>query len=58
MSQLPSSSKPLSSRQAGALRGTVSVPGDKSISHRALILGALAEGRTSADAVQALFDNG
>ena len=27
-----------------ALRGTVSVPGDKSLSHRALILGALAEG--------------
>ncbi|MCS7287450.1 MAG: 3-phosphoshikimate 1-carboxyvinyltransferase, partial [Anaerolineae bacterium] len=27
-----------------ALRGRVSVPGDKSISHRALILGALAEG--------------
>ncbi len=46
MSQLPSNPKPLSSRQAGALRGTVCVPGDKSISHRALILGALAEGRT------------
>lgn len=28
------------------LRGTVSVPGDKSISHRAFILGALAQGRT------------
>jgi len=27
--------------------GTVSVPGDKSISHRALMLGAIAEGRTS-----------
>jgi 3-phosphoshikimate 1-carboxyvinyltransferase len=27
--------------QSGALRGTVRVPGDKSISHRALILGAL-----------------
>ena len=28
------------------LRGTVSVPGDKSITHRAFILGALAQGRT------------
>lgn len=27
--------------------GTVTVPGDKSISHRALMLGAIAEGRTS-----------
>ena len=26
--------------------GTVTVPGDKSISHRALILGAIAEGQT------------
>ncbi len=29
------------------LRGTVQVPGDKSISHRALLFGALAEGRTT-----------
>ncbi len=29
-----------------ALQGRVSVPGDKSISHRALLLGAIAEGRT------------
>jgi 3-phosphoshikimate 1-carboxyvinyltransferase len=28
------------------LRGTVAVPGDKSITHRALILGALAQGQT------------
>lgn len=28
------------------LRGTITVPGDKSISHRALILGALARGRS------------
>ena len=28
------------------LRGTVSVPGDKSITHRALIFGALAQGHT------------
>jgi 3-phosphoshikimate 1-carboxyvinyltransferase len=31
---------------ASALRGAVAVPGDKSISHRALLLGALAEGET------------
>jgi 3-phosphoshikimate 1-carboxyvinyltransferase len=31
---------------AGPLSGTVAVPGDKSISHRALMLGALAVGRT------------
>jgi len=28
------------------LRGRLAVPGDKSISHRAAILGALAQGRT------------
>ncbi|MGB9920792.1 MAG: 3-phosphoshikimate 1-carboxyvinyltransferase [Moorellales bacterium] len=32
--------------RSGALTGTVRVPGDKSISHRALILGALARGET------------
>lgn len=31
---------------AGSLRGTLTVPGDKSISHRAVMLGALAEGKT------------
>jgi 3-phosphoshikimate 1-carboxyvinyltransferase len=31
----------------GPLRGTLRVPGDKSISHRALLLGALAEGGVS-----------
>ena len=31
----------------GALTGSVRVPGDKSISHRAVMLGALAEGTTS-----------
>ena len=34
-------------RRSGPLRGTVSVPGDKSISHRALLLSALAEGNTA-----------
>jgi 3-phosphoshikimate 1-carboxyvinyltransferase len=37
---------PLVARQAGPLRGRCRVPGDKSISHRALILGGLAIGRT------------
>ncbi|WOH81746.1 3-phosphoshikimate 1-carboxyvinyltransferase [Bradyrhizobium sp. BEA-2-5] len=37
---------PLESRACGPLAGTVRVPGDKSISHRALILGALAVGET------------
>lgn len=32
----------------GSLRGEVRVPGDKSVSHRALILGALADGTTEA----------
>ncbi|WP_293905617.1 3-phosphoshikimate 1-carboxyvinyltransferase [Phenylobacterium sp.] len=36
----------LTARRAGPLRGTVRTPGDKSISHRALILGALASGVT------------
>jgi 3-phosphoshikimate 1-carboxyvinyltransferase len=36
----------LTARRAGPLRGVVRAPGDKSISHRALILGALAKGAT------------
>jgi len=38
---------PLESRASGPLTGTIRVPGDKSISHRALILGALAVGETT-----------
>jgi 3-phosphoshikimate 1-carboxyvinyltransferase len=37
---------PLTARAAGPLKGRIRVPGDKSISHRALILGALAVGET------------
>ena len=37
---------PMTSRRVGALRGVADVPGDKSISHRSLILGALAVGET------------
>lgn len=38
---------PLTSHRAGALNGRLKVPGDKSISHRALIFGALATGETT-----------
>ena len=36
----------LTARRTGPLRGRVRAPGDKSISHRALILGAMADGIT------------
>ncbi len=38
--------KTLTSKKSGALSGTTKVPGDKSISHRALMLGALCVGET------------
>jgi len=38
--------RPMSSRKSAPLRGEALVPGDKSISHRALILGALSVGKT------------
>ena len=37
---------PMTARKAGPLSGTADVPGDKSISHRSLILGAMAVGET------------
>ena len=37
---------PMTSRKSGPLKGTAQVPGDKSISHRALIFGAMAVGET------------
>src|SRR5215470_1365581 len=37
---------PLAARRSGPLKGRVRVPGDKSISHRALIFGGLAVGET------------
>jgi 3-phosphoshikimate 1-carboxyvinyltransferase len=37
---------PLTPHRAGPLNGRVRVPGDKSISHRSLMFGALASGRT------------
>jgi 3-phosphoshikimate 1-carboxyvinyltransferase len=41
--------EPLSLTTSGPLNGTVTVPGDKSISHRALMFGALAVGETVID---------
>lgn len=37
---------PMTARKGGALRGTALIPGDKSVSHRSLILGALSIGET------------
>ncbi len=37
---------PMTSRPCGPLKGEANVPGDKSISHRSLILGAMAVGET------------
>jgi 3-phosphoshikimate 1-carboxyvinyltransferase len=37
---------PLTARPSPGLRGSAAIPGDKSVSHRALILGALAVGET------------
>jgi 3-phosphoshikimate 1-carboxyvinyltransferase len=38
--------QPMTSAKSGPLKGTAAVPGDKSISHRALIFGAMAVGET------------
>ena len=46
MSHAPAAVRPLRAHRAKAFSGTVRVPGDKSISHRALMFGALASGRT------------
>ncbi|MEB3263076.1 MAG: 3-phosphoshikimate 1-carboxyvinyltransferase [Synechococcus sp.] len=46
MSSAAAPSPLLSLPAGGSLRGTVTVPGDKSISHRALLFGAIAEGET------------
>jgi 3-phosphoshikimate 1-carboxyvinyltransferase len=43
----PAELVPLTARHSGPLLGRVQVPGDKSISHRALILGALTVGETT-----------
>ncbi len=38
---------PMTSQKSGPLKGVADVPGDKSISHRSLILGALSVGQTA-----------
>ena len=43
----PTDPRPLTARSGGFLQGRTRVPGDKSISHRALILGALTVGETT-----------
>ena len=43
---LSSQLRPLKAFRSASLKGTAAVPGDKSISHRSLILGALALGET------------
>jgi len=47
VAELPPNLTPLAARRAGPLQGRVRVPGDKSISHRALILGAMTVGETT-----------
>ncbi len=44
---MPETAIPLAGRAGPALAGRVRVPGDKSMSHRALMFGALAVGRTT-----------
>ncbi|MDZ4086543.1 MAG: 3-phosphoshikimate 1-carboxyvinyltransferase [Tabrizicola sp.] len=39
--------QPMKSRKSGPLKGVAAVPGDKSISHRSLIFGAMAVGETT-----------
>ena len=46
----------ISSYSGGALRGTANIPGDKSISHRALIFGSLAFGKTKISGLLNSFD--
>ena len=41
----------LTARRAGPLKGCARAPGDKSISHRALIVGALARGETAIEGI-------
>ena len=40
------SKQTLLAKKPGSIAGVVSIPGDKSISHRAIILSMIAEGRT------------
>ncbi len=46
MTHTPAKATPLISRKSAALKGRIKVPGDKSMSHRALMFGAVAIGQT------------
>lgn len=47
MTNHASSIQPMMARKSGGLSGNIRVPGDKSMSHRALMFGAIATGETS-----------
>ena len=47
MNQIQPKTQPLISRKAAGLKGRIKVPGDKSMSHRALMFGAIAIGETT-----------
>ena len=49
MSGTGQSDDPRELKAGGTLQGRVKVPGDKSISHRSLLFGAIAEGTTTID---------
>ena len=36
-------------KKSGPLKGSITVPGDKSISHRAIMLGSLSDGKTEVE---------
>ncbi|MER2536769.1 MAG: 3-phosphoshikimate 1-carboxyvinyltransferase [Rhizobiaceae bacterium] len=46
MSHHPAAAQPATAGRSGPLSGTVRIPGDKSISHRSFMFGALASGET------------
>jgi 3-phosphoshikimate 1-carboxyvinyltransferase len=46
MTHISAHPTPLTSRTATGLKGTIKVPGDKSMSHRSLMFGAIATGQT------------
>jgi 3-phosphoshikimate 1-carboxyvinyltransferase len=49
LSATAGTTSPRELKAGGSLSGRVKVPGDKSISHRSLLFGAIAEGRTTID---------
>ncbi len=46
MTHISAQPTPLMSRKTSALKGRIKVPGDKSMSHRSLMFGAIAQGQT------------